>query len=81
MKIPVMIYISVILSMGVLACLAPGRNPWMLIAGATLFMLSDSVIALDRFLRPIPGAQIIIMTTYYSGQLLICRSFMPDSLT
>lgn len=76
MKIPVLVYVSVILCMGVFASMRSGMNPWLLIGGATLFMLSDSVIALDRFLKPVPGAQYIIMTTYYAGQFLICRSFI-----
>lgn len=76
MKAPVLVYVSVILCMGVFASLRTGLNPWLLLGGATLFMLSDSVIALDKFLKPVPGAQYIIMTTYYAGQFLICRSFI-----
>ena len=34
-------------------------------------MLSDAMIAVDRFLRPIPGAKYFIMTTYYLAQVLI----------
>jgi uncharacterized membrane protein YhhN len=43
-------------------------------------MLSDSVIALDKFLQPIPGAKYIIMVTYYGGQFLICRAFMGTAV-
>lgn len=80
MRIPVLVYVSVILAMGVFACLRTGERPWLLISGATLFMLSDSVIALDKFLKPIPGAKYIIMLTYYAGQFLICRSFVPGDV-
>ncbi len=39
-------------------------------AGA-LFVLSDSLIALNKFHSPVPYARELIMTTYYAGQGLI----------
>jgi uncharacterized membrane protein YhhN len=43
-------------------------------AGAALFMLSDSLLALNRFHRPFRLAQAAIMTTYVAAQLLIALS-------
>ncbi|MFM2139308.1 MAG: hypothetical protein RJA57_1615 [Bacteroidota bacterium] len=40
---------------------------WM-IAGALLFVLSDSLLALNKFYRPFPGAGIAIMLTYGLAQ-------------
>jgi alkenylglycerophosphocholine/alkenylglycerophosphoethanolamine hydrolase len=77
MRPPVLVYLSVILCMGVFATLRPGPQAWTLIAGATLFMLSDSIIALNKFLTPVPYAHYYIMVTYYAGQYLICRAFLP----
>ncbi len=76
MRIPVLVYVSVILCMGVFATLRPGPQAWMLIAGAFIFMVSDAIIALNKFLTPIPYAHHYIMVTYYTGQFLICRSFL-----
>ncbi len=42
--------------------------------GATLFMASDAVLALNRFRRPFPGAQAAIMLTYVAAQALIALS-------
>ncbi len=42
--------------------------------GATLFMASDAVLALNRFRRPFPGAQAVIMLTYVAAQALIALS-------
>lgn len=44
-----------------------------LVAGALLFMLSDSLIAVNKFKTAIPGASLWIMSTYLAGQYLIIR--------
>jgi uncharacterized membrane protein YhhN len=44
-----------------------------LLGGALLFMLSDSLIAVNKFGAPFPGARIAIMVTYIAGQYLIVR--------
>lgn len=38
------------------------------IAGAILFMISDSLIAVQKFARPFPGGDILVMLTYGLGQ-------------
>ncbi|HZP43181.1 MAG TPA: lysoplasmalogenase [Candidatus Binatia bacterium] len=38
-------------------------------AGAVLFLVSDSLIAWDRFVRRLPWAPLPIMVTYHLGQL------------
>lgn len=43
-------------------------------AGATLFMVSDAVLALNRFRTPFRLAQAAIMSTYVAAQLLIALS-------
>jgi uncharacterized membrane protein YhhN len=47
-------------------------RPLLLLAGAVSFAISDTVLAFDRFLHPVPAAGILIMGTYYLGQGLIC---------
>jgi uncharacterized membrane protein YhhN len=42
--------------------------------GAISFLVSDSVLAVDRFARPFAGAHAVVMATYYAAQLLIARS-------
>ncbi|MEM6270344.1 MAG: lysoplasmalogenase [Bacteroidota bacterium] len=79
MRIPVLAYIAVILSMVIAATGWRGPHPGMLLAGAVLFMLSDSMIAVNKFLTPISWSKYFIMVTYYVGQLLICRAFLPPS--
>jgi hypothetical protein len=42
-------------------------------AGAVLFMLSDTLLALDRFVAPLPLAPLAILGSYFAAQLLIAR--------
>ena len=44
------------------------------IFGALLFMLSDSVLAIDRFVNEIPNRDALVMITYYGAQVLIAAS-------
>lgn len=53
---------------------APGAGALLAAIGATLFMLSDTILALNRFRRPVPGAQIAIMTSYVAAQAMIALS-------
>lgn len=39
--------------------------------GACVFMLSDTLIAINRFLMPVPLASLWILATYYLAQMLI----------
>jgi uncharacterized membrane protein YhhN len=41
------------------------------ILGALLFMLSDSMIAWNKFVAPFGGARLAIIVTYHVGQLLL----------
>lgn len=43
-------------------------------AGATLFVISDAALALDRFQKPFRSARAVVMTTYVAAQWLIALS-------
>jgi uncharacterized membrane protein YhhN len=46
--------------------------------GALLFMVSDSCIAINRFLQPVPMAGVIIMALYLGGQYLIGKGMLEQ---
>ena len=48
-------------------------RPLLLFAGALVFAFSDALIALNKFVEPIPRAGLLIMLNYYLAQLLIWR--------
>lgn len=75
LKIPVIAYILVIVSM-----VATARDRfkkcspasfWQVFIGAVLFFVSDGIIAISRFFRDFPESGILIMGTYATAQLLI----------
>jgi uncharacterized membrane protein YhhN len=51
-----------------------GAGTLMACAGAVLFLVSDSVLAYDRFAGRIGGAQLLILGTYFPAQALIALS-------
>lgn len=78
LRLPVLAYMLVILMMG---WTATGRwigtgQPGSLFAflGAILFIISDSVLAFDRFKRHFTKAQVYILATYFTAQWLIALS-------
>ncbi len=70
MMIPVVAYLIVILTMGISAALG-SHNHFLIIAGACLFIASDSIIAVNKFLMPVLFSSLWIMTIYYSAQFCI----------
>jgi uncharacterized membrane protein YhhN len=49
-------------------------------AGAILFLLSDFIIAFDKFRFPIPYSHALIMITYYAAQLGISLSVVDSQV-
>ncbi|MNT94679.1 YhhN-like protein [compost metagenome] len=41
--------------------------------GACFFMLSDALLAINRFVSPLPLASLWVLSTYYAAQMLIVR--------
>jgi uncharacterized membrane protein YhhN len=85
LKIPVILYILVIVSMLSTARDRFGKvsasSFWQVFVGGSLFFISDGIIAVSRFYNDFPDAGILIMGTYAVGQLLIVmgiRSFIID---
>jgi len=67
--LPVCAYIAAITAMALAATMLPGRP--LVLLGALSFMLSDSLIALNKFVAPVPAAAPAIWVTYTVAQLLI----------
>jgi uncharacterized membrane protein YhhN len=78
MAIPVAGYVIVILIMAWQAWdqWDQVRARWALLAfiGAILFVISDSILALNKFGEPFAAARALTLTTYFSAQWLISNS-------
>ncbi|MGA9574202.1 MAG: lysoplasmalogenase [Lysobacterales bacterium] len=80
LKIPVLVYALVLLGMGVWAHKRrEGTNTAsfkLVAAGAMLFVLSDSLIAVNKFVLAIPGERILVMSIYMTAQYLIVQGLI-----
>lgn len=68
--IPVIIYILAIMAMCWLATMT--NNIWAII-GSVLFVISDSILAWNKFVSVIDFADVLIMVTYYAAQFFIAH--------
>ncbi len=75
--IPVLIYMTVLLLMGIATLLSHKSNTWLIIGGIS-FILSDSLIGLDKFYLEIPYASFWIMTTYYFAQFSLVKGMFEQ---
>ncbi|MGQ9800221.1 MAG: lysoplasmalogenase [Candidatus Saccharicenans sp.] len=77
-RVPVLFYLLVLLTMTRVGLeqphQLPGAGPWLAAAGSFLFLLSDSILAINRYRRPFRSAQIIILSTFYLALLLLTLS-------
>jgi uncharacterized membrane protein YhhN len=87
LKIPVMIYALVLTLMVLQALFRFGftsRKSFALVfVGAVFFMVSDSVLAINKFMHALPMASLAIMITYITAQFLIVQgaiAHQQDSL-
>ena len=79
MLIPVAVYCAVITLMGITAVGRLGRTNRssfnLVFLGALLFIMSDSVIGLNRFAGPVEHAGPIVMSTYLLAQYLLVKGY------
>ena len=78
LRVPILAYCVVIFGMGIAALTM--NNPWV-VAGALLFIVSDGVLATEKFLASAISPRremmrLAVWVLYYSGQLLITLGFL-----
>ena len=57
----------------------PKRSAWLAAAGALAFVVSDSLIGIDRFVLPFGAAPYLIILSYWIGQWGIAASVFSQS--
>lgn len=53
-----------------------GRSAFAVALGAGFFMLSDTLLAINRFVSPLPMSQVWVLSTYYAAQVLIVAGML-----
>lgn len=78
--IPVVVYAAVIVAMAIVALNRFGytsiRSFGWVFGGAVLFMMSDSILAINKFMEPINYAGFWIMLTYIAAQFCIVQGLL-----
>ena len=75
MKIPVTIYAIVIATMMYNAIKTHNRN---LIIGALLFLISDTLLSINLFLKPLLILNLMVMITYIAAQWFLVKGMISD---
>lgn len=79
-KIPVVIYLIVIVMMVTTARERFGKTNavsfWQVFIGGVFFMVSDGIMAINKFYNPFPESDVIVMGTYIIAQFLIVRGIL-----
>lgn len=83
MQIPVITYGIIISLFGTVALLnyvqeKSTANLWLFL-GAIIFIISDSLIAINKFYAPNEMYQLLIMLTYIIAQYLICKAIIAKT--
>lgn len=78
--IPVIIYVSAILLMAITAFrrnkMVTSESFKLVFIGALLFIASDSILAINKFLNTVPYSHILVMGTYATAQYLITKGIL-----
>jgi len=77
LKVPVLVYALALTAMAWIAAeraIAGHPGGWLTAVGAALFVVSDSALAINRFVRPFRAAQPLVLSTYFAAQALIAFS-------
>jgi uncharacterized membrane protein YhhN len=77
LAVPVTLYICALTAMVATAILARFRQNWVA-AGAILFLISDSLLAIHKFKTPVPLRDVLVWTTYYLGQCGIALGYLAS---
>lgn len=75
MLLPVTLYTLTILAMVIMAIFRQNRTStlsfYLVFAGAVIFLLSDSIIAINKFMVPVFYERLLVISTYMLAQFLI----------
>ena len=84
MRVPVLVYVAALGAMAAQAAaiwrIRRDRASALAAVGGALFMLSDSLIAFNRFGEPFEASRWMVLTSYWMAQWLIARSVAEREL-
>lgn len=82
MFIPVVVYAATIIGMNLAAVSRYGKvsstSFWWVMFGAVSFLISDSLLGINKFHTPIPAPSLLVMSTYCLGQFMIVGGILQQ---
>ena len=85
LRIPVMVYAMALTLMVLQSIFRFGRTSaasfWLVFAGAVSFMISDTLLAINKFYQPVSQAGVLIMVTYIASLFLIVQGIIAHPKT
>jgi uncharacterized membrane protein YhhN len=85
LKIPVIIYAMVLMIMVLQSIYRYGftssQSFWNVLGGAVFFMLSDSILAINKFLQPIANVGVLVIATYMAALYFIVQGVIGHNRT
>ena len=83
LKLPVIVYALVLVVMVLNALFRLGRTNsrsfFLVFLGALFFMVSDSLLAINKFMQPLAYSGLLVMGTYITAQFLIIEGLITHS--
>ena len=80
LQIPVLIYTVIISFMAIMARQRWKRvdrgSFWFMMVGALFFLISDAILAIDKFMEPLSSSGFLIMLTYIIAQISIAQGII-----
>jgi len=73
MTIPVLLYAFVLTVMGAVGVIQNLKVNNLIIIGVVLFLISDSMVAYDKFVESFTSSRFLIMSSYISAQFLLIQ--------
>jgi len=79
LEMPVLLYMIVLLSMGVSTLLSKQSNRWLILGGIS-FVISDSLLGMNKFHTQFAYSHLLIIVSYYFAQFALVKGiFAPQS--
>ena len=75
--IPVVLYMTVLLMMGIATLISEKSNTWLVIGGLS-FIVSDSLLGINKFYTAIPASDFFIMISYYFAQYALVKGYFSE---
>ena len=75
LQLPVVAYLMAIATMGLMALQSSLPMRWAIL-GAVLFIISDSLIAINKFIYAFQFDSYLIMSSYYAAQFMLVTGFI-----